>query len=115
MEIINRPDYTEKVERLFGKGLIIALTGQRRVGKSFIMKQIINNLMPIEENNVIYIDKDDERFGFIKSHVELTDYIENHLVGGKNNFLRGIFHCLGLAGGLCRMLTVKGFDLNVDL
>lgn len=87
MKIINRPDYTEKVERLFGKGLIIALTGQRRVGKSFIMKQIINNLMPNVENNVIYIDKDDERFGFIKSHVELTDYVENHLVVGKNNYL----------------------------
>jgi len=87
MEIINRPDYTEKVERLFGKGLIIALTGQRRVGKSFIMRQIINRLMPNEENNIIYIDKDDERFGFIKSHLELTDYVENHLVATKTNYL----------------------------
>lgn len=87
MEIINRPDYTEKVERLYGKGLIIALTGQRRVGKSFIMKQLINRLMHNEENNIIYIDKDDEQFGFIKSHVELTDYVENHLVSAKNNFL----------------------------
>ena len=26
MEIINRPDYTEKVMRLFGKGLIICKT-----------------------------------------------------------------------------------------
>ena len=87
MEIINRPDYTEKVERLYGKGLIIALTGQRRVGKSFIMKQLINRLMHDKENNIIYIDKDDERFGFIKSHVELTDYVENHLVAAKTNFL----------------------------
>lgn len=55
MEIINRPDYTEKVERLYGKGLIIALTGQRRVGKSFIMKQLINRLMNDEKNNIIYI------------------------------------------------------------
>lgn len=87
MEIINRPDYTEKVERLYGKGLIIALTGQRRVGKSFIMKQLINRLMHDEENNIIYIDKDDERFGFIKTHLELTDYVENHLVAAKTNFL----------------------------
>lgn len=87
MEIINRPDYTEKVMRLFGKGLIIALTGQRRVGKSFIMKQIINQLVGNESDNVIYVDKDDEQFGFIRSHLELTDYVETHLVSGKHNYL----------------------------
>lgn len=87
MEIINRPDYTEKVMRLFGKGLIIALTGQRRVGKSFIMKQIIKQLLGNESNNIIYVDKDDEQFGFIHSHLELTDYVEARLIIGKNNYL----------------------------
>lgn len=87
MEIINRPDYTEKVMRLFGKGLIIALTGQRRVGKSFIMKQIINQLDGNESNNIIYVDKDDEQFGFIHSHLELTDFVESRLISGKNNYL----------------------------
>lgn len=87
MEIINRPDYTEKVMRLFGKGLIIALTGQRRVGKSFIMKQIIHQLSGNERNNIIYVDKDDEQFGFIHSHIELTDYVETQLVPEKNNYL----------------------------
>ena len=87
MEIINRPDYTEKVMHLFGKGLIIALTGQRRVGKSFIMKQIINLLETEKSNNIIYVDKDDERFNFIRSHVELTEYIEGKLISGENNYL----------------------------
>lgn len=87
MEIINRPDYTEKVMRIFGKGLIIALTGQRRVGKSFIMKQIIKQLSGNESDNIIYVDKDDEQFSFIRSHLELTDYVEAHLVSGKNNYL----------------------------
>lgn len=87
MEIINRPDYTEKIMRLFGKGLIVALTGQRRVGKSFIMKQVISQLDGIESNNIIYIDKDDERFAFIRSHSELTDYVDAHLVPEKSNYL----------------------------
>ena len=87
MEIINRPDYTEKVMHLFGKGLIIALTGQRRIGKSFIMKQIINLLEAEKSNNIIYVDKDDERFNFIRSHVELTEYVEGKLVSGENNYL----------------------------
>lgn len=87
MEIINRPDYTGKVMRLFGKGLIIALTGQRRVGKSFIIKQIINLLDAEKSNNIIYVDKDDERFNFIRSHVELTEYVEGKLISGENNYL----------------------------
>lgn len=87
MNIINRPDYTDKVLRLFGKGLIIALTGQRRVGKSFIMKQVINLLSTDESNNIIYVDKEDEKFSSIITHTELTRYVEEHLLKDKTNYL----------------------------
>ena len=87
MNIINRPDYTDKVLRLFGKGLIIALTGQRRVGKSFIMKQVINLLSTDESNNIIYVDKEDEKFSSIITHTELTQYVEDHLLKDKTNYL----------------------------
>jgi len=87
MNIINRPDYTNKVLRLFGKGLIIALTGQRRVGKSFIMKQIINLLSHDDNNNIIYVDKEDEQFSAISTHTELTQYVEEHLLKDKTNYL----------------------------
>ena len=87
MNIINRPDYTDKVLRLFGKGLIIALTGQRRVGKSFIMKQVINLLSTDESNNIIYVDKEDEKFRSIITHTELTQYVEEHLLKDKTNYL----------------------------
>lgn len=87
MNIINRPDYTDKVLRLFGKGLIIALTGQRRVGKSFIMKQVINLLSSDDNNNIIYVDKEDEQFSSISTHTELTQYVEAHLLTDKTNYL----------------------------
>ncbi len=87
MNIINRPDYTNKVLRLFGKGLIIALTGQRRVGKSFIMKQVINLLSSDDNNNIIYVDKEDEQFSSISTHTELTQYVEAHLLTDKTNYL----------------------------
>ena len=87
MKIINRPDYTNKVLRLFGKGLIIALTGQRRVGKSYIMKQVINMLSHDDHNNIIYVDKDDEQFSSISTHIELTQYVEKHLQADKTNYL----------------------------
>ena len=87
MNIINRPDYTDKVLRLFGKGLIIALTGQRRVGKSFIMKQVINQLSANDNNNIIYVDKEDELFHSISTHTELTQYVKEHLLTDKTNYL----------------------------
>lgn len=87
MNIINRPDYTDKVLRLFGKGLIIALTGQRRVGKSFIMKQVINLLSANDNNNIIYVDKEDELFHSISTHTELTQYVKEHLLTDKTNYL----------------------------
>ena len=87
MNIINRPDYTDKVLRLFGKGTIIALTGQRRVGKSFIMKQVINLLSSDDNNNIIYVDKEDEQFSSISTHTELTQYVEAHLLTDKTNYL----------------------------
>lgn len=35
---IPRRDYTQKVEPYIGKSLIKVFTGQRRVGKSFVMR-----------------------------------------------------------------------------
>lgn len=87
MELINRKNYTEKIENIFGKGLIIALTGQRRVGKSFIMKQIIKDIEETENCNIIYIDLDREIFSNIKTHIELSEYINSHLDSDKNNYV----------------------------
>lgn len=87
MENIDRPDFINRIENLIGKGLIIALVGQRRVGKSFIMKQFINRISADNQNNIIYIDKDDERFSFIRDHDELTKYVAERLVSDKKNYL----------------------------
>lgn len=39
MKLINRPLYTERIKPFIGKDIIKVLTGQRRVGKSCILKQ----------------------------------------------------------------------------
>ena len=88
MKIIDRPDYTEKIKKLFGKGFIIALTGQRRVGKSFIMRQVIQDLSEHSScHHIIYIDKDSEQFSHIKSHEELTEYVKSNFAQDKRNYL----------------------------
>ncbi len=39
-DIIYRPEYTDIIIPFIGKNIIKVLTGQRRVGKSCILKQI---------------------------------------------------------------------------
>ena len=38
--LIERQGYSERIERMFGKGMVVSLTGQRRVGKSCVMRRI---------------------------------------------------------------------------
>ena len=44
MKIIARQQYIEHIQRFIGKGMIIALTGQRRVGKSYIIRQLVKEI-----------------------------------------------------------------------
>ena len=38
-KILERLGYSNRIERMFGRGMMIALTGQRRVGKSYVISQ----------------------------------------------------------------------------
>ncbi len=40
MEVINRPIYLNHITSLLDRGTMIILIGQRRVGKSFMLKQV---------------------------------------------------------------------------
>lgn len=42
MATIIRQSYIDKIERYLGKETIIVLVGQRRVGKSYTLKRIVN-------------------------------------------------------------------------
>lgn len=85
MEIIARPYYTDKVRKYYGKGVIVAITGQRRVGKSSILQQLV--ALTSTTDNAIYINKEDRAFWNVRNESELCDYVDIHLEKGKNNFL----------------------------
>lgn len=87
MNIINRSDYTERIERMFNKGVIIALTGQRRVGKSCIMKQVMAHVKEKTENNVIYINKENKDFEHIRNSHDFHEYVDSCLLDDKENYL----------------------------
>lgn len=40
MKIISRQIYIDHILRFLNKGMMIALTGQRRVGKSYVLREL---------------------------------------------------------------------------
>lgn len=78
-QIHKRSHYLEKVKPFMGQNIIKVLTGQRRVGKSYLLFQIIQEL---KENNpkasILYINKEDLAFSFIKTAEDLNSYVLMH-------------------------------------
>ncbi len=87
MDIISRKYYAEKIDSWLGKEEIIVLTGQRRIGKSYILKDFIQRHQEETDSNVIYIDKEKRTFRFIQNGEQLGDYIDEHFVTTKHNYI----------------------------
>lgn len=85
-----RKNYLNKINKYIDNKLIKILIGQRRVGKSYILRQIINFLLEIKKvnpHNVFYVNKEYTAFDSIKSYENLETlfkYYKNKLnVSGK--------------------------------
>ena len=87
MELISRPNYYSKVEKFLGKGILIVLTGQRRVGKSYVMKELVQRKQQLENSCVIYIDKEKTTFDFIQNYKDLVTYIDEQREAGKHTYI----------------------------
>ncbi|MDR3235985.1 MAG: ATP-binding protein [Prevotellaceae bacterium] len=88
-KIIDRPYYIEKIKPYVGKPIIKILIGQRRIGKSFILKQLINSLRQSEgeQAHIIYINKELKKYENILTDNDLYEYISSRLVGNKKNYV----------------------------
>lgn len=87
MNIISRSLYANQVDAWVGKEQIIVLVGQRRVGKSFVLKDFVARHKDEEDANIIYIDKEKKSFNFIQNHEDLNKYIDEHFVEGRHNYI----------------------------
>ena len=87
MATIIRQTYIDKIEKYLGKETIIVLVGQRRVGKSYMMKTIRDQKASNPDNNIIYIDKEKRDFDSIKNYQDLNQYIDEHFDAGKHNYI----------------------------
>ena len=87
MDLINRPHYSSKLDNLLGKGVLIVLTGQRRVGKSYVMKELVARKVNEPGGNVIYIDKEKTAFDFIVTYKDLVAYVDGKIDAAKHNYI----------------------------
>ncbi|MEF8812153.1 MAG: ATP-binding protein [Bacteroidales bacterium] len=74
---IKRPLYLKRIKPFIDKDIIKIITGQRRVGKSYMLFQIMDELKKIyEDPGIIYINKELHEFDFIRNATDLLQYIE---------------------------------------
>jgi predicted AAA+ superfamily ATPase len=70
------------------KSLIKVLTGQRRVGKSYILYQLMQLIRSEEPDaNIIYINKEQMEFDVIRTAKDLNDYVVSQCMADKHNYI----------------------------
>ena len=85
---IKRDGYIKNIEPFIGKNLIKVLTGQRRVGKSYLLFQILDVIKASHSKvNIIYINMELHEFSYIKNHEDLINYVDSNISQLKENFL----------------------------
>lgn len=87
MSAILRQSYLEKIEHYLGKDTIIILTGQRRIGKSYILRLFRDKMIKDGQANVIFIDKEKHEFDDIRTYQDLNAYIDARRNKAKTNFI----------------------------
>lgn len=85
--LLEREGYSERIRKMLGRGMVVALTGQRRVGKSFTMKAVIEEKRREDNTNIIYIDKERTEFDNLVNYKDLELYVKERLVDDKDNYL----------------------------
>ncbi len=87
-KIIKRPIYIERIKPFIDKNLIKVIVGQRRVGKSYLLKQLYDLIAENKPSaNIIYVDKERNEFDFIRDYQILYDYVKEKCGNYTENYL----------------------------
>ena len=75
-----RTSYTDRIHAATGNNLIKVLIGQRRAGKSYVLRQLAKRLMDegVPAQNIFYINKEYLEFGDVKTAEDLQKLYEEY-------------------------------------
>ncbi len=86
--IYSRDAYMAKIKPFMRKQLVKVMTGHRRVGKSYILYQLMQLIREEEKGaNIIYINKEDLEFDMIRTYQDLYDYVRALLIPDGMNYI----------------------------
>lgn len=88
MEIIQRENYIGRILDRIDKGVIIFLTGQRRIGKSCLLLELRDSLEALyPDANILYINKELYEYRGIANSDDLYEYVCAKTQAGERNYL----------------------------
>lgn len=86
--IYNRDGYINRIKPFMRTNTIKVMVGHRRVGKSYILYQLINLINSEESDaNIIYINKEDLDFDFIRTYRDIYSYVKDRLSEERRNYI----------------------------
>lgn len=86
--IIVRPLYMDRIRPYIGKNIVKILTGQRRVGKSYILKTIAEEIRRMNPDaNIISINLENFAFAHITDAASLHTEISSRIIENNKNFI----------------------------
>lgn len=86
--IIVRPLYMDRIRPYIGKNIVKILTGQRRVGKSYNLKTIAEEIRRMNPDaNIISINLENFAFAHITDAATLHTEISSRIIENKKNFI----------------------------
>ena len=75
-----RPTYSSKIANYSSNRLVKVLTGQRRVGKSYILRQIAKILIDsgVDKRNTFFVNKEYLAFDFVRTYIDLENLFQEY-------------------------------------
>jgi len=85
---IKRKRYLDKIKPFIDKDIIKVIVGQRRVGKSYLLFQIMDAIKKRRKHsNIIYINKELNKFDKLKNCQDLLVYVKEHSKKSAKNYI----------------------------
>jgi len=90
--VYKRNLYQKKISLFIDKPVIKVITGMRRVGKSCLLKLVMEDILEgdTEEKQILYINRESLEYDFIKNYKDLYEYVKkrfNNIRGHKYLFI----------------------------
>ncbi|MDD3303152.1 MAG: ATP-binding protein [Candidatus Gracilibacteria bacterium] len=108
-KIIKRPNYNKLLKNYLDSNVIKVITGMRRVGKSYLLKNLIQDIIKDDfttKNNIFYINKEDLEFDYIRNYNDLYEVFKK--------FLENITHYKKIFIGIDEIQEISGWEKFVN-